>query len=67
MAREVIKKVTLNIPEDVLRAAQAETGTGITSTILEGLEELRKRKLRRELSQLRGKVKIDLSLDRSRR
>jgi hypothetical protein len=62
-----IKKVTVNLPEDVLAKAQRVTGKGITSTLIEGLEALERRSLRSALRQLRGDVRFELNLDRTRR
>jgi len=61
------KKVTVNLPTDVLERAQRITGRGITPTIIEGLRELERRAQRSALRQLRGKVRFDLDLDQTRR
>jgi len=47
------KKVTVNLPTDVLERAQKITGRGITPTIIEGLRELERRAQRSALRQLR--------------
>ncbi|HVR02838.1 MAG TPA: hypothetical protein VMT47_11950 [Polyangia bacterium] len=62
-----LKKVTVNLPEDVLANAQRLTGKGITSTLLEGLAALERRALRSALRQLRGQVGFELNLERTRR
>ncbi len=62
-----LKKVTVNLPEDVLAKAQRVTGKGITATLIEGLEALERRSLRSALRQLRGDVGFELNLDRTRR
>ena len=61
------KKITLNVPEDLLLDAQKMTGLGITETVVLGLEELRRRKKRHALLALRGKVDFDLDLTKTRR
>ena len=38
------RRITANVPEDLLRAAQEVTGTGITETIVESLERLRRQR-----------------------
>jgi len=60
------KKVTVNLPSDVLEKAQKITGRGITPTIIEGLRELERRGQRSALRQLRGKVRFQLDLDQTR-
>lgn len=62
-----LKKVTVNLPADVLANAQRLTGKGITSTLLEGLAALERRALRSALRQLRGQVGFELNLERTRR
>lgn len=64
---EVVRKITVNIPEKVLERAKRITGKGITATIVEGLEELERREKRSALSSLRGKVDFELDLEKTRR
>jgi hypothetical protein len=61
------QKVTANIPIDLLKSARRITGKGITLTLVEGLLELEKREKRSGLLALRGKLKIDVDLEKSRR
>ena len=61
-----IRKVTVNLPDSLLRAAIQVTGQGITDTIVEGLRELEKREKRSALRQLKGKVQFGLDLKRTR-
>lgn len=62
-----IKKITVNIPEDLLASAKRLTGHGITETIIEGLRELEKREKRRALGKLKGKIAFDLDLEETRK
>lgn len=62
-----IRKVTVNLPADLLEDAVRITAKGITPTIVEGLHELRRRDKRSALRQLRGKVRFQLDLDTTRR
>jgi len=64
---EKLKKVTVNLPEGTLSRAMIATGRGITPTIVEALEELDRRAHRSALRDLRGKVRFDLDLVRTRR
>lgn len=41
--RAATKKITLNVPVDILENATRITGHGITATIVEGLREIEKR------------------------
>ncbi len=62
-----LRKVTVNLPVDTLHRAVAITGKGITPTILEGLHEIERRAKRSALRRLRGKVRIALDLEATRR
>ena len=61
-----IKKITVNLPEDLLKKTQALLHKGITETLITGLEEIVQRHQLRALSQLRGKIKFDLDLKKTR-
>ena len=61
------RKVTANIPQDILENAQRLTGKGITLTLIEGLKALDRSAQRSALRQLRGKVRFALDLQRTRR
>lgn len=62
-----IKKITVNIPEELLSNALRLTGKGITETIIEGLREVEKREKRSALRDLKGKLDLNLDLSESRR
>ena len=64
---EHLRKVTANIPQDILANAQRLTGKGITLTLVEGLKALDRNARRSALRQLRGKVGFELDLQRTRR
>ncbi len=61
------KKVTVNLPADMLENATKITGKGITPTIVEGLRELELRAKRSALRGMRGKVHFQLDLEETRR
>jgi hypothetical protein len=63
---EAVKKITANIPAKLLEKAQNTTGLGITDTLIAGLEELERSKRRSELRRLRGRVKFELDLEKTR-
>ena len=62
-----VKKVTVTLPVDALRAAQRVTGKGITPTVIDGLLELTRREQRSALRALKGKIHFDLDLPSTRR
>ena len=65
--RERSKKITVNVPARVLENAVKVTGKGVTLTVIEGLEELDRRAKRSALRALRGKIRLELNLEDTRR
>jgi hypothetical protein len=63
---EATKKITANIPAELLERAQEATGLGITETLVAGLLELRRSRKRSALRGLRGKVRFQLDLKTTR-
>ena len=60
-------KVTIEVPEDLLRRARQSTGEGITATVRRGLELVAARGAYEKLRALRGKVRLSLDLEELRR
>ena len=60
------RRVTANLPEDLLDDAMAVTRKGITETLVSGLQLLRRTRAHRKAMALRGKVDLRIDLDRSR-
>ena len=60
------RRVTANLPKDLLRSAREVTGKGIEETIVEGLELVRRRRAGQMLKVLKGRVTLDIDLDSSR-
>ena len=60
------RKITLNVPADLLERAQGATGKGVTETVRQGLEQLALAKVYDELRALRGKVDLGINLDELR-
>jgi hypothetical protein len=56
------RKITLEIPQDLLRKAQRSTGEGVTATVRRGLELLAASTAYEELRRLRGQVKFSIKL-----
>jgi hypothetical protein len=64
---EAVRKVTVNLPAKLLERARETTGLGITETIVKGLQELERGKQRSALRQLRGRIRLELDLDKTRK
>jgi len=60
------RKITVEVPEELLASAQAYTGEGITETVRAGLRRLASIRAQQEALKLRGKVKFSLTLDELR-
>lgn len=63
---ETLRKVTVQVPADLLEDAQELTGGGVTETITAGLEKLAASLAYRKLLGLEGSCKVDLDLGASR-
>jgi hypothetical protein len=66
----VARKVTVELPDDLLARAQESTGEGLEATIRKGLELVTASHVYDELRSLKGKVELsvdwrDLREDRS--
>jgi hypothetical protein len=53
------RKITVEIPDDLLQKAQQASGTGITQTIRAGLQLMAASQAYDHLLQLRGKVRFE--------
>ena len=60
------RRVTANLPDQLLEEAMAVTGKGITETLVEGLRLVRRARAYEKAMALRGKVKLAIDLDVSR-
>ena len=60
------KRITANLPDDLLADATAVTGKGITETLIAGLELVRRSRAHARARTLRGKVQLDIDLETSR-
>lgn len=61
-----IKKLTVEVPENLLEKATSATGKGITPTIRRGLELVAAGGGYSKLRKLRGRVKFTLKLSKLR-
>ena len=59
---DAARKITVEIPEDLLEKAQRASGTGVTQTVRAGLQLLAASQAYSRLRQLRGKVQFSRTL-----
>jgi hypothetical protein len=55
---ETARKITVEVPQDLLKKAQRASGTGITQTVRTGLQLVAASRTYARLRQLRGKVRF---------
>lgn len=60
------RRVTANLPIELLDEACKVTGRGITETLVEGLERVRRSRAVEKARRLRGKLILDVDLGVSR-
>ena len=51
-----VRKITAILPADLLDAAQSATGAGVTETLRQGLESLKRKAFGRKLLELQGTI-----------
>ncbi|HYT07903.1 MAG TPA: hypothetical protein VEL77_09660 [Rugosimonospora sp.] len=56
------RKITLEVPEELLKRAQRASGAGITQTVRTGLQLVAASQTYARLRQLRGKVRFSRTL-----
>ena len=61
-----LRKLTIEVPEDLLERATAASGQGITPTVRRGLELVAAGRAYAELRRLRGKVKLGIKVSELR-
>ena len=60
------RRVTANLPIELLQAARKVTGTGITETLVAGLTLVKRTAAARKAARLRGRLHLDVDLEASR-
>ena len=58
-----MRKITVEVPEDLIERALESSGEGITGTVRRGLILVAAGRAYEELRQLRGKVKFGIDLE----
>ena len=66
MAVVTTRRITANVPTELLNAALKLTGKGITGTIVEGLEQMRRRRFYDRALALKGKLHLNIDIDELR-
>ena len=61
-----VKRITANLPSNLLDEAMAVTGKGITETLIEGLTLVRQTRAYEKALRLKGKIELDIDLGASR-
>jgi hypothetical protein len=61
-----IRKITVHIPDELLKSAQKSSGQGVTETVRQGLRLVAAGETYRQLARLRGAVKFSVDLQRLR-
>ncbi len=61
-----MRKITVEIPGDLLDRVQAFTGEGITETVRSALKRVDNIRAQQELVKLRGKVKFSMTVEEMR-
>ena len=60
------QRITANLPEDLLREAMQVTRAGITETLVTGLRLVRRARAYERALRLKGKLRLEIDLERSR-
>jgi hypothetical protein len=61
-----VRRVTANLPAALLDEARRATGKGITETLTEGLELVRRAAAAKKAARLKGRLKLEIDLEASR-
>lgn len=61
-----LQKITVHVPDVLLKRARKASGSGITETVRQGLHLVAARDAYGKLRALRGQVRFDLDLKRLR-
>jgi len=59
---EKARKITVEVPQQLLKKAQRSSGTGITQTVCSGLQLVAASRTYARLRQFRGKVRFSRTL-----
>lgn len=57
-----MRKITVEVPDELIASIQADSKKGLTETVREALEMLRQWQVQNQARKLRGKIKFGLDL-----
>lgn len=57
-----MRKITVEVPEELIASVQAGAGVGVTDTVRQALEFMRQRQALQRLRAMRGKVRFGIDL-----
>lgn len=60
------RRVTANLPTELLESARKVTGKGITETLIDGLEQIQRRRFYERALELRGKLQLNVNTEETR-
>jgi hypothetical protein len=60
------RRITANLPADLLEEAKKTTGEGITETLIQGLKLLKRSYAYEQAMKLKGKLRLNIDLGESR-
>lgn len=60
------RKITVHVPDELLKKAQRDTGEGVTETVRQGLRLVAASRAYDDLRRRRGSVRLALNLDKLR-
>lgn len=66
MPHVTTRRITANLPADLLREAITVTGRGLTDTLVQGLELVRRSAAYEKAQRLRGRLRLSIDLVKSR-
>ena len=58
-----VRKITVHVPDDLLKKALRETGEGVTETVRQGLSLVAASRAYDRLRRMRGTVRLAINLD----
>jgi hypothetical protein len=61
------RKITVEVPEQLLEKAQKQSRDGVTATVRQGLELLAAGEAYEQLARMRGKVRFSIDLETMRK
>jgi hypothetical protein len=61
--KDMARRITANLPEDLLEEALEATGEGITETLIQGLQLIRRSRAYEKGMALKGHLELDLDID----